>query len=99
VEAGDPNIMRSGKMTDRELLEFVAAQVGNLTVKVDGMDKRMDSMDKRIGSMEKTLVVIEHEHGQKLEALFDGYKQNTEMLYRIENKISKHEEIILQRVK
>jgi len=42
---------------------------------------------------------IEVEHGQKLDALFDGYKLNSEKLDRIEAEVSKHEEIIIKRIK
>ena len=42
---------------------------------------------------------MEQDHGKKLEALFDGYKQNAEQLNNIENEISKHEEVILRRIK
>lgn len=45
------------------------------------------------------LVYIENDHGKKLSALFDGYKQNSDKLDRIEAEVSKHEEIILRRVR
>ena len=35
----------------------------------------------------------------KIDALFDGYKQNADKLDRIEKEVSKHEEIILRRIK
>ena len=53
----------------------------------------------RLGNVEKTVVRIENEHGQKLDALFDGYKQNSEKLDRIEAEVSKHEEIIMRRIR
>ncbi|MDD3225166.1 MAG: hypothetical protein PHX70_10795 [Clostridium sp.] len=62
----------------------------------DGIDKRLDGMDKRIGRIE---VKIDGEIMPKLETLFDGYKQNSERLTRIEDKVSNHEEIIYKRVK
>lgn len=42
---------------------------------------------------------MEQNHGKKLEALFYGYKQNAEKLNNIEKEVSKHEEVILRRVK
>ncbi len=42
---------------------------------------------------------IEHEIMPKLDILFDGYKQNSDKLDRIEKEVSRHDEIILGRVK
>ncbi|MGI6307459.1 MAG: hypothetical protein ACOX1X_02415 [Dethiobacteria bacterium] len=47
----------------------------------------------------ETVVKVENDHGQKLNALFDGYKLNSEKLDRIENEVTKHEEIILRRIR
>jgi hypothetical protein len=47
----------------------------------------------------ETVIKIENDHGQKLGALFDGYKSNSEKLDRIETEVSKHEEIILRRIR
>lgn len=78
--------------SDRELLELIAAQVGKLT-----MD--MDEIKSEAKDVKKTVLKIENEHGEKLSALFDGYKQNSEKLDRIEEEVSKHEEIILRRIR
>ena len=56
----------------------------------DKLDKKADKSD---------IARIENDHGKKLEALFDGYKQNADKLERIENEVSKQEEIIMRRVK
>ena len=42
---------------------------------------------------------IDHDVIPKVNSLFDGYKQNAEKLDRIEEEVSKHEEIILRRIK
>lgn len=60
---------------------------------------QMKTKVDKIDSIEKTVLKIENDHGKKLEALFDGYKQNTEKLDRIEAKVSKHEEFIITQVK
>lgn len=86
-------------MTDRELLEYIASQVGALTGKVDRIEKDINELKDGQTRLENTVVGIEQEHGKKLEALVDGYIQNTEQLGRIEKEVSKHEEIILRRVK
>jgi uncharacterized protein YoxC len=114
-------------MTDRELLEFVAAQVGGLTQQVGGLtqqvgslehqvggltqqvggltqqvgnlNQKVDKIEQRVGNIETIVTGIEYNHGQKLEALFDGYKQHTDILEKVEKELSKQEEIIMRRVK
>ena len=49
--------------------------------------------------IKKTVINIENDHGDKLKALFDGYYQHTDMLKRIEDEVSRHEEVILRKVK
>jgi primosomal protein N'' len=79
-------------MTDRELLELIAAQVGKLSQDVTEVKNRQ-------GKVENIVTRIEQNHGQKLEALFDGYTQNNDRLDRIEKTLSSQEEFILKRVK
>ena len=52
------------------------------------IDKRFDKVDERIDKLEN-LLRIEHEHGEKLSALFDGYKQNSEKLDILDKKADK----------
>ncbi len=42
---------------------------------------------------------IENKISKEIGALFDGWKQNTEQLSRIEEKVSTHEEFIIKRIK
>ena len=90
-------------MTDRELLELIATQVGNLTNKVDGLTGDVISLKEGQlnlkNEVKKTNIAIENDIKPKIDALFDGYKQNADKLDRIEEEVSKHEEIILRRVK
>ena len=68
--------------TDRELLEFIAAQVGKLTLDMDSLKKDVtDVINKLDQKSDKTDIVrLENTHGTKIEALLDGYKQNSEQL-------------------
>lgn len=66
---------------------------------ISQLKKEVKSNTDEIGDLKKVVLHIEEDHGKKLDALFDGYKQNSEKLTRIEEKVSKHEEIILKRVK
>jgi hypothetical protein len=85
-------------MNDRELLEKILEKIG-------GMDSRINDIETNMATKQelaeiKTIVVkIENDHGQKLGALFDGYKLNSEKLERIESEVTKHEEIILRRIR
>ncbi len=75
----------------------------DLDGKIVNINKEMQEGFKEIreeikGTKDK-VIIIEQEHGKKLDALFDGYKQNSEKLDRIEKEVSRHEEIILRRIK
>jgi tetrahydromethanopterin S-methyltransferase subunit G len=75
------------------------------------VNSRIDGVENEIGfkqvnsridvenEAKKTNTKIEHEIMPKLDVLFDGYKQNSDKLDRIQEEVSKHEEIILRRVK
>jgi len=65
----------------------------------EGIDKRLDGIDERLDSMDMRLLFIEQDHGKKLQALFDGYKQHSDQLDRIEAKVSEHEDIIVRKIK
>ena len=67
----------------------------------DMQDMKTDIKDMKtdIKEVKERVINIENDHGKKITALFDGYVQQTEQLNRIEKEVSKHEEIILRRVK
>ena len=48
---------------------------------------RFDKIETDIQGLKKDVLRIENEHGNKLEALFDGYKQTYEKLDVIEDKL------------
>ncbi len=51
------------------------------------MQKGFNQVNERIDKVEKTVLKIEQEHGEKLSALFDGYKQNSEKLECLDEKV------------
>ncbi len=65
------------------------------------VNKKFELVNKKLDEKaDKTdIVKLENDLVPKIEALFDGYKQNTEKLDRIEKEVSKQEEIIMRRVK
>lgn len=100
-------------MNDRELLELIATQVGALTKDVSEIKEKQDKIESELGNVKSELGNVKNElssvkritldmeqtHGQKLTALFDGYKQNADKLDRIETEVSRHEEVIIRRIK
>jgi len=140
-------------MTDRDLLELIATQVGKLTIKVDGLTTRVEGLTTQVdglttrmeglttqvdglttrmeglttqvdgltkdlaevkatmatkqelaevksevSSIKAIVIRIENDHGQKLGALFNGYKLMSERLDRIDKEVAEHEEIISKRL-
>ena len=90
-------------MTDRELLELIAAQVGKLTTDVDGFKNDLADVKNYLtdvkSDIKKIHMTIEHNIQPKLTALYDGQKQLNQKLERVEQEVSKHDEMIWKRVK
>ncbi|TYQ18241.1 UNVERIFIED_CONTAM: hypothetical protein Cloal_0662 [Acetivibrio alkalicellulosi] len=86
-------------MTDRELLELIANQVGKLTNDFSEFKNEQKKTNKEIQILSNTVTRIEQEQGKKLDALFDGYIQNNDRLNRIEKAVENQQEYILKRVK
>ena len=78
-------------ITDRELLELIAAQVGKLTVDVEEIKKTLPTLaaKEELAEVKNIVVRIENDHGQKLGALLNGYKLHLERLDRHEAITSK----------
>ncbi|HZJ99080.1 MAG TPA: hypothetical protein VFC79_03695 [Tissierellaceae bacterium] len=100
-------------MNDRELLELIAAQVGTLTNQVGTLTNQVDTftndmqdikqrirnVEKDTGEIKHKIVKMEDDNHRNFTALFDGYKQNSEQLNRIEDEVSKHEEVFIRKIK
>ncbi|HCS75774.1 MAG TPA: hypothetical protein DIW17_18120 [Clostridiales bacterium] len=69
-----------------------------MTKMYNKMQNGFKIVNERLDKVEKSVINIENDHGKKLDALFDGYVQNSKKLTRIEKEVSKHEEIIWKRV-
>ena len=83
-------------MDNEKIFELMTEMYADLK---QGQEKIYIDLKTEIEEVKKTVIKIEDEHGKKLNALFDGYKQNSEKLQRIEDEVSKHEEVIIRRVK
>lgn len=82
--------------TNEQLFEFMTKMYNEIQEGFKQVNSRIDGVENEA---KKTNAKIEHEVMPKLDVLFDGYKQNSDKLDRIEVEVSKHEEIILRRVK
>ncbi|WP_313233185.1 hypothetical protein [Tissierella praeacuta] len=84
-------------------IKDLKCDVGSLKTDVGSLKTDVGSLKTDMGSLKTDVIKIntkiEHDLMPKITALFDGYKQNSDKLDRIENEVSKHEEIILRRVK
>ena len=74
-------------------------KVDNLETKVDNLENKVDNLETKVQHIDNKVNIIEQEHGKKLTALFDGYTQNAQKLDNIQEEVSKHEEVILKRIK
>ena len=79
-------------MENEKLFELMEKMYSEMKQGFTKVDTRLDGMDSRLSNVEKTVTKIEVEQGKKLQALFDGYKQNTDILERLENKVDEIEQ-------
>lgn len=85
-----------------KVLEYLAHLTQSITeVRLEMKDMRGEITNIRgeVTDLRKTIIRIEKEHGEKLSALFDGFQLQTELLNRIEEKVSAHDEYIRERIK
>jgi phage-related tail protein len=62
-------------------------------------NSKFDNMDKKFDKLGNQVTRLEHDLKKDISALYDGYKQNTEQLNRIETEVTKHEELIIRKIK
>ncbi|MDD4296404.1 MAG: hypothetical protein PHC69_05530 [Ruminiclostridium sp.] len=68
---------------DEKMFELMGKMYSEITDRLEKMDKKLDA------KADKTDIVrLEIEHGHKLDALFDGYKQLTEGQEEIKSQIT-----------
>jgi len=101
VENGEKILSLLEKMYIDVNKRLLNLETGLSEVKADLGSVKADlgSVKADLGSVKAIVIKIEHDHGQKLGALFDGHKHILDRLERVEAQVSKHEEIIFRRVK
>lgn len=67
--------------------ELLTKMYSEFTSRFDKIETDMHGMKTDVQDLKKDVLRIENEHGSKLEALFDGYKQTYEKLGVIEKKV------------
>ncbi len=86
-------------ITNEQLFEFMTKMYGEMQEGFTEINSRINNLESEMRETKNKVIIIEQEHGKKLDTLFDGYKQNSDKLDRIEKEVSKQEEIILRRIK
>lgn len=85
------------------VFELLTKVYSEMNVRFDKMEMDIFDVKKDIFDVKNEVVKanmkIENDIIPKIEVLFDGYKQNTEQLSRIEVEVTKHEVVILRRIK
>jgi chromosome segregation ATPase len=81
-------------MSDNKFEDKVLGYLAQLTQEMTGIKQDMtgikqdvSGINSRLTNLEGTVTKIEVEHGEKLSALFDGYKSNSEQIERIEEAL------------
>lgn len=86
------NLMEKMYIEMHSNFKEVRADINGLKSDVTGL--KADVKDLKAGQLR-----LEDRLEDTSKTLFDGYMQNTERLTRIEEELSKHEEVIIRRVK
>jgi len=79
---------------DQKSFELLANMYHEIKEQLSEISKKLDKKADK-----SDIVRLENELTPKIQALFDGYKQHTDILERIENEVMKQDEIIMRRVK
>ena len=72
-------------------LDGVEGRIDGLEGKFDNMQKEIIDIKERLERLENIVTVMQHEHGEKLDALFDAFKMQDEKLFLFEERLEKDE--------
>lgn len=85
---------RREKTVEDKTFELLTQMYSEMKQQFEEVNRKLDE------KADKTDIVrLENELNPKVQALFDGYRQHTDILECIENEVTKQEEIIMRRVK
>lgn len=77
-----------------KIFEMLTKMYAEMTEQFKKLERKIDEKADK-----SDIIRLENELNPKIEALFDGYKQYTDILGRIEEKVSKQDEIIMRRIR
>ena len=79
-------------------MESTETKIGNIETKIGSMETKIGNLETDMTTVKSSLARIEVEHGNKLDALFDGYKANAEAIEanrvaitKLTDKVHNHE--------
>ncbi len=90
--------MKEDLTSVKEDLTLVKGDLTSVKEDLASVKGDLASVKEEVETINNTVIRIELEHGERLSALFDGYKQNSDKLDRIEKEVTKHDDFILKRV-
>ncbi len=70
-----------------------------LEARQGALESSQNSLREDVKELKSRFIRFENDITPKVNILFDGWKQNSEKLDRIEEQVSKHEEFIIKRIK
>lgn len=70
-----------------ETLKLILDKINSMDSKIGSMDLKISSMDSELKDVKKHVIIIENDHGTKLDALLDGYKSLYEKTSVIEDDV------------
>ena len=93
MESKIDQILKIVMMNQKDLSELkrdvaeLKERITKLEERVTKLEERMTKLEERITSLERSVFLIETEHGDKINALFDAIKNNEDAHKRIEEAI------------
>lgn len=84
---------------ESQLFELMTKMYAEMQEGFKTSNEKVDNLEKRIDMVENRIVKMEDDNHRNFTALFDGYKQNAEILEKVEKEVSKDEEVIFRRIK
>lgn len=85
-------------ISNEQLFGFMSQMYIEMQEGFKELGNEVKELKNELKEAKNKVILMEQEHGKKLDALFDGYRQNSDKLDRIAEEVSKHEEIILRRL-
>lgn len=77
-----------------KVFELLTEMYSKMTEQFKEVNRKLDEKADK-----SDIVRLENELNPKVQALFDGYKQHSDILERIEKEVTRQDEIIMRRIK